>query len=368
MGRRSRLFFLLFVLVLVFFSPSSGFSAEASKKPELETLLNQIEYRHYRWVALRADVVLFFVSPGNVNQGMCGGELLYHRLDERMLLTCYDAEKNLVFAFRTLDRRFDLYIPSQNTLYHGSIFDLEDSPEVESHLKLIDLYRALKPGMFDPRRTEVSATSDIKISLDVFGGGGGEKYLSRKAYVTPSGDVVGELFFSLEGQTLTEIQRHDFQEINERVGSFTSIFFPKKITIVSPSTGKNTAIFFSKVKPLDAIETAQFLLRVRKGTQEVFLKERDPRFTRMAIEAAKNKYLEKNPARKMLGSEENPEPLEEAAAENPPAVVEGAPYDPAALTELPGSPAVTTPAGTAAAETAPAAPEDTAADADIAPQ
>ena len=56
---------------------------------DLDTILKQIENRHYRWVAFRSDVILFFVSPGNTGQAMCGGELIYERLDERMLLTCH---------------------------------------------------------------------------------------------------------------------------------------------------------------------------------------------------------------------------------------------------------------------------------------
>jgi hypothetical protein len=254
--------------------------------PALEALLKQVENRNFRWIAIRADVILFFVAPGTTRQAMCGGELVYQRLDERMLLSCHDQEKNPVFIFRTMDRRFDLYVPSQNTLYHGSVFDLEDSPEVESHLKPLDLFRALKPGMFDPKRTEVDNSSGISVSLNVFAENDRQRFLSRKAYLTPAGDVVGELFFDPEGQTMTEIQRYDFREISSD-GGFGPIIFPKKVTIVSPQTGKNTAIFLNNVKALDSATSYQFLLRIPKGTNEVFLREIDPKFTRMAIEAEK---------------------------------------------------------------------------------
>lgn len=295
MSRRIRLFIILAALVPVLLFSFHSFAKEPAPKT-LETVLKQIEYRHYRWVAFRADTILFFVAPGSTRQAMCGGELLYNRLDERMLLSCYDSSRNLVFVFRTLDRRFDLYIPSQNTLYHGSVFDLESSPEVESHLKPIDLYRALKTSMFDPRHTELDLTGGIKVVLNVFGDKNGEPYLSRKAYVTPEGDVIGELFFDSDAQVLTEIQRHDFQEFHERVGSFKSVFFPKKVTIISPETGKNTVIFFNKIKALDSIETYQFLLRIPQGTKEVFLKEVDPRFSLRAVEAAQNKSAKENAA------------------------------------------------------------------------
>lgn len=340
---RSVVFLLLFTAVALF--PFRVLAEKPVPRPELETLLKQIEHRHYRWIAFRADVILFFVAPGSSKQTMCGGELLYQRLDERMLLSCYDSNKDLVFVFRTLDRRFDLYMPSQNTLYHGSVFDLEDSPEIESHLKLIDLYRALKPGMFDLRYTEVDTASDVKVSLNVFGSANGGSYLSRKLYVTPAGDVVGEVFFNPEGQALTEIQRYDFQEIDARAGAFKSVYFPKKVTIISPQSGKNTAIFFNKIKPLDAIDSYEFLLRIRKGTQEVFLKEVDPRFSVMPLkEAAVNKPGNEKPGAQ--AGEDN----EVAEGSPTPIEVAGKPYDPAAITELPGQPVVVSSSGSAAEE------------------
>jgi hypothetical protein len=153
MGRILRSFFLT---VPFLFLLSSGPLSWAGTAPgaELEGILQKIESRHYRWIAIRADVLLFFAKAGDPN-AMCGGELLYQRLDERMLLTCVDARQELIFVFRTFDRRFDLYLPAQNTVYHGSIFDLEDSPDIESHLKARDLYRALKPMAVDPRRARV---------------------------------------------------------------------------------------------------------------------------------------------------------------------------------------------------------------------
>ena len=282
MPLRIRNFLSCFLTILSCFMPVQGYALSPSSAPALETLLKQIENRHYRWVAFRADVVLFFVAPGANGQAMCGGEPIYERLQERMLLSCQDSEENTVFVFRTLDRLFDLYIPSQNTLYHGSIFDLEDSPDVESHLKMMDLYRALKPGMFDPNRSQVESSSGVSISLNIFSGPENGAPLSRKIYLTPQGDVLGELFFDQSGQVVTEIQRYDFREIPSRSGGFETVIFPKKVTVVSPRTGRNTAIFFSNIKPLDTVNSYQFLLRIPKGTREVYLREVDPRFAEAA--------------------------------------------------------------------------------------
>ena len=265
----------IFICTLIFL-PSNGVAKTAST-PELEGILQKIASRHYRWIALRAEVLLFFAKEGDPN-AMCGGDLLYQRLDERMLLTCVDARQELMFVFRTLDRRFDLYLPSQNTVYHGSIFDLEDSPDLSSHLKARDLYRALKPMAVDPRRAKIERNNSLVTSLDVYGRGTHEKKLVRKLYLTPEGDVRGELFYNAKEQPVTEIQRYDFREFRSPVGAYDSIIFPKKITIMSPETKKGSAVFFTRVTALDTIDPLEFILRIPPGTQEVFLEEKDPRF------------------------------------------------------------------------------------------
>ena len=176
------------------------FAAKAAPNIELEGILQKIESRSYRWIAIRADVLVFFAGAGNA-QAMCGGELLYQRLDERMLLSCVDTHKELVFVFRTFDRRFDLYLPSQNTVYHGSIFDLEGSPDIESHLKARDLYRALKPLAVDSRHVRIERDNSAITSLEIFNARNGKDVLARKLLLTPKGDVRGEVYYDAAGRS-----------------------------------------------------------------------------------------------------------------------------------------------------------------------
>jgi len=273
MTKAGMLFLFVFIFSLAFFSTCF---AEPAPNPALEGILQKIESRHYRWIAIRAEVYLFFAKAGDPN-AMCGGELLYQRLDERMFLTCTDTRQELVFVFRTLDRRFDLYLPAQKTVYHGSIFDLEDSPDIESHLKARDLYRALKPIAVDPRRAKVERTSSLVTNLDVYSQNGPGGALARRLYLTPEGDVRGEIYYGANGRSVTEIQRYDFKEFRGHVGIYDSIIFPKKITIISPETQKGTALFFSNVKALDTVDSLEFLLSVPDGTKEVFLDEKSSR-------------------------------------------------------------------------------------------
>jgi hypothetical protein len=144
--------------------------------------------------------------------------------------------------------------------------------------------------------------------------------------------VVGELFFDPEDRTLTDIQRHDFREIEERVGSFKSVYFPKKVTIVSPETGKNTAIFYGKVTHLDSIDAYQFLLRIQKGTKEVFLDEVDPRFSLMG--AAEPSAAAK--AEKIAGKNKAPAPEQaQATLINPTETEDATPSETTVATNLP---------------------------------
>lgn len=277
MGRRAARSFFFIVLCFSLLGFPFVSRAETAPNAELEGILRKIESRHYRWIAIRADVLLFFAKTGDPN-AMCGGELLYQRLEERMFLTCVDTRQELLFIFRTFDRRFDLYLPAQNTVYHGSIFDMEDSPDIESHLKARDLYRALKPLAVDPRRTKIERTNSAITSLDVYGRNESEGALIRKLYLTPEGDVRGEIFYDPDKRPVTEIQRYDFLEVRGRAGAYDSIIFPKKVTIMSPETKKGSAIFFTRVKALDTVDPLDFILRTPPGTKEVFLDEKDPRF------------------------------------------------------------------------------------------
>ena len=276
MSRASRSFFFAFLLfpLLCFVPPTL---AETGPNAELEGIIRKMEERHYRWIAIRAEVTFFFAGSGNAST-MCRGELLYQRLDEHMFLSCVNTLGEMVFAFRTMDRRFDLYLPTQKKVYHGSIFDLEDSPDIESHLKARDLYRALKPLTVDPRRTKVERANDLVTQLDVYTQKGAEGPLLRRLYLTPEGDVRSEIYYGANGRSVTEIQRYDFVEFKGRSGSYDSIIFPKKITLISPETQKGSAIFFSKVTPLDTIDPLEFIFKVPPGTEEIFLEEKDPRF------------------------------------------------------------------------------------------
>ncbi len=109
------------------------------------SLLRLLHNRRGNWIALNGDLSLEFLTPQG-KKVTCRAELVYQRLDEKILLKGFNEKNEPLFIFKTSDRNFELYLPLISEFYHGSIFDLEDSPEIQSHLKALDLYRALKPG------------------------------------------------------------------------------------------------------------------------------------------------------------------------------------------------------------------------------
>src|SRR3989339_319300 len=55
------------VLLFSLLGFSSFVWAETAPNTELESILQKIESRHYRWIAIRADVLLFFAKAGDPN-------------------------------------------------------------------------------------------------------------------------------------------------------------------------------------------------------------------------------------------------------------------------------------------------------------
>jgi len=240
----------------------------------LHSLVTKIQERHYRWVSLRADLTLQFGTPDQ-HFASCRGELLYERLNEKLLLRCFGKNDRLVFIFRTFDRQFDLYLPGQNKIYHGNIFDLEDSPNIESHLKPLDLYKALKPLSFDVKRTEIEGEDKSRVSLKIFKRKVGGTYLSRSLLVDKKrGDVLKEVYFTPEEKPQLEIKRSNFKKFPfKEKGIRDFIYFPTMITIVSHEASKKSSLLLKTVKPLHARDKIHWILQLPEGIEHVYLKK-----------------------------------------------------------------------------------------------
>ena len=179
---------------------------------------------------IRFRIEIQFTSS-NGKQAVCQGNLVYHRLDEKILLQCYGTKQHRVFLLKTTDREFELYIPSHRTLYQGNIFALEDSPAIESHLRAWDLYRALKPMVIPSDNTAVASLEGglTAVTVSRMGENPG---LARDIKVSSEGDILSEVYYGWNGSISLEIQRSEFEKTGIETSGVPAVY-PRNIQIIS---------------------------------------------------------------------------------------------------------------------------------------
>lgn len=263
------LLFLFFLLSAFLQTP--GMSQNSDLNPN--ALARLIHNRRGNWIALKADLRLEFLTPQG-KKITCRGKLVYHRLDEKIRLKGFNDKQELLFAFKTFDRNFELYLPLLAEDYQGSIFDLEDSPEIQSHLKALDLYRALKPGVIPVERMSATLEKDGGVLIKITKGKSGPA-LSRELTASRKGDVSREVFYSTDGTPATEIRRSDFKEIKNKQSPAAVFPFRIEIEVYSksaPAAGtKKTILIFDRLELLSEIQDSEFALSVPEKTRRVNL-------------------------------------------------------------------------------------------------
>lgn len=211
-----------------------AFSLPVSARTDTEGIIRKIEMRRGLWVSLKATLSMEFSTPQD-KKAACRAELVYDRLDERILLKGFNEKNEPLFMFRTDDRNFDLYLPPANTVFSGSIFDLEDSPQIHSHLKALDLYRALKPMALPAGKTSV-ANEDGLLKLEIKN----RKDIERALFANENGDTVKEIYYRRGGVIKTSIERSGFKEFKKNKETFA---FPSVIRIESyAAAGENKTL------------------------------------------------------------------------------------------------------------------------------
>ncbi len=223
----------LFLLVLV----CLPLQAQA---PNLSEIVRKIEAQRGFWIQMQASLRMEFSTPDG-KKAFCRADLVYNRLDEKILLKGFNDQNQLLFVFRTDDRNFDLYLPRQNTVFSGTIFDLEDSPEIHSHLKALDLYRSLKPSLIDETRTQILSDTGDLVQLGIQTNG----QLSRSVYTDRNGNTLKEVYYRKDGKPRTLIERNGFETVEKSAKE--SFSYPGKIRIESyAERGANETVMLFK--------------------------------------------------------------------------------------------------------------------------
>jgi hypothetical protein len=259
MRDRPYVFLILVVFVLVSFSYNGFAEIDGSIPAQFR---KTIELRRGTWTGLKAEIEIKFTSAKG-KEASCQGTLTYHRLDEKILLQCYGVKNRRVFALRTTDREFELYLPGHKTLYKGSIFTLEDSPAIESHLRAWDLYRSFKPMVIPSENVEVSAAEEGLTLLTIFRGEPPAK--AREVKVSPEGDIVSEVYYAFGGGISLEIKRSEFQTIGAEIEGVPTAY-PRKIQILSH---KLTSMEDSTMETIFLFKSADFLTELSEADFEM---------------------------------------------------------------------------------------------------
>ncbi len=230
--------------------------------------IQKIEKRRGLWINLESRVKMNFKSQGG-KSASCDADLLYDRLNEKILLKGFNALKKLLFAFRTDDRDFRLYLSSANTDFSGSIFDLEDSPAIHSHLKALDLYRALKPSAI-PQNAKIETRPDGGMRIEVAGKTG----LERELFASPAGDILKEIYYRKDGNVKAIIERGEFKPVWK--GKKESFYFPEKILVRNfysppgtPGAESQTELVFLTAKFSPAADPSSFEFQPPEGVRQV---------------------------------------------------------------------------------------------------
>ncbi|MCB9799949.1 MAG: hypothetical protein H6757_04240 [Candidatus Omnitrophica bacterium] len=233
----------------------------------IQTIINRVEDRKGIWTGFKADLDLNF-SNGSQAAG-CSGTMTYHRLEEKILLACYDNNQNLLFSFNTHDRNFELYLPAQNTLFKGDIFDLEDAKDIELHLKPINLYRALKPMSLLAHQAAIEKNEKDSVVVGLYRKQQDQNRIVRELQISPQGDVSKETFFDSHEQPVVQIERNSFKE-RDVVGtdSKRKVVYPDEVFINTLDEGRQTDLKFKAIKFYTSLAEESWNLNIPTGTSE----------------------------------------------------------------------------------------------------
>jgi len=243
--------------------------------PPLDLIINKIDQRWSRWTALKADLTLNFEAEQK-DSASCRGELTYNRLDEKLLLHCFSNDDKLLFGFKSDDTEFELYLPTRDIIFTGNIFDLENSPDIESHLKPLDLYRALKPLAVPQKFSSIEGWNKKTVALKVFGRNHFEHYLSRRLVTSQKGDVFKETYYSFDEKPTVTIYRSNFQKYRIADSQYKKkVVYPQRIYIESESIDKRVDLIFDHIQFYSFLEKQDWSLTAPPTTPLINLSEKD---------------------------------------------------------------------------------------------
>ncbi len=240
------------LLVFLLFPQMLTFSAEPKTILEVKQGTD-IYFKNKNWTPFASEVELSFLKDDAL-QSSCSGTLLYDPLKKKLLMECYGKSGQLVFIFKNDDLHFLLYLPGMKQAWEGNIFELEYSPEFDSHLKPLDLYRAISPEPFSENQALNAYGVTDGMELEIAKPHQGKPYLARRLILNSKGQVMNETFLTPDGTETTVVIREKFENLPNQVDVLNSKFyFAPQTTVFHPETGDKTILAIKSVRLYDQL-------------------------------------------------------------------------------------------------------------------
>lgn len=238
--------FCFVALVLFLLLSSQAFAAEPKTILEVEQATDNY-FKNKNWTPFSASIELSFYKQDTL-KSTCSGNLLFDPLRKKLLMECFGRLNQPVFVFKNDDLNFLIYLPGMRHAWQGDMFQLEYSPEFDSHLKPLDLYRAVSPEPFSERQVIGAYGVSDGIELEIAKPYQGSQYLARRLILDKKGQVDHETFLAPDGGETTVVTREEFKKIKNKFDSVNSRFYYAVKTSVShPETGDKTVLVLKNI-------------------------------------------------------------------------------------------------------------------------
>lgn len=231
------------ILCSLFFA----FAAHAVLAAEPKTILevkraNAAYFKNKNWTPFAASIELSFYKQ-DILKSSCTGALLFDPLQKKLLMECFGALEKPVFVFRNDDLNFLVYLPGMGQAWQGDMFQLEYSPEFDSHLKPLDLYRAVSPEAFSENQVAAANGMSDGMELEIVKPYQSSNYLARRIILDDNGQVENETFFAPDGAATTVVIRDGFKKIKNKMDAVNSRFYyAEQTTVTHPENGDKTIL------------------------------------------------------------------------------------------------------------------------------
>ena len=218
------------------------FSAHASEPKTVLELKQATDtyFRNKNWTPFAASIRLSFYQQDEV-KSHCYGTLLYDPLKKKLLMECFNGAGTPVFVFKNVDLNFLLYLPGIRKAWQGNIFELEYSLDFASHLRPLDLYRAVSPEAFSENQAVSAQGVSDGMEIEIAKPYQNRMYLARRLILNEKGQVKSEAFLTPDGAETTVVTREEFKKMKNQWDWISAQFFyAPQTAVIHPENGDKT--------------------------------------------------------------------------------------------------------------------------------